>query len=128
MMDRKIKGKTQVHGLGLPAATSANFAEPIGPPTIPGPLIEAKIGDTIVVNFRNKVDAPVTIHPHGIFYAQEMDGAYKGKYTDPGGFVQREPDVHVRVGRARRAPRALALPRPRADGADARSTRACSDR
>ena len=30
----------------------------------------------------------MTIHPHGIFYAQEMDGAYKGKYTDPGGFVQ----------------------------------------
>ena len=31
----------------------------------------------------------MTIHPHGIFYAHEMDGAYKGKYTDPGGFVQR---------------------------------------
>jgi FtsP/CotA-like multicopper oxidase with cupredoxin domain len=32
--------------------------------------------------------APVTMHPHGIFYANEMDGTYKGKWTDPGGFVQ----------------------------------------
>ena len=31
----------------------------------------------------------MTMHPHGIFYANEMDGAYKGKFTDPGGFVQR---------------------------------------
>ena len=28
------------------------------------------------------------MHPHGIFYSNEMDGAYKGKWTDPGGFVQ----------------------------------------
>ena len=29
------------------------------------------------------------MHPHGIFYANEMDGTYKGKFTDPGGFVQK---------------------------------------
>ena len=56
---------------------------------MPGPLIEAEVGDTVVVHFRNKLKAPVTMHPHGIFYANEMDGAYKGKFTDPGGFVQR---------------------------------------
>ena len=56
---------------------------------MPGPLIEAEVGDTVVVHFRNKLQAPVTMHPHGIFYANEMDGAYKGKLTDPGGFVQR---------------------------------------
>ena len=56
---------------------------------MPGPLIEAEVGDTVVVHFRNKLQAPVTMHPHGIFYANEMDGAYKGKWTDPGGFVQR---------------------------------------
>ena len=30
------------------------------------------------------------MHPHGIFYADEMDGGYKGKFTDPGGFVQHD--------------------------------------
>ena len=55
---------------------------------IPGPLLEAETGDTIVVNFRNETGTPVTMHPHGIFYTSDMDGSYKGKYTDPGGFVQ----------------------------------------
>ena len=32
----------------------------------------------------------MTIHPHGVFYSQEMDGAYKGRHTDPGGFVQKK--------------------------------------
>ncbi len=30
------------------------------------------------------------MHPHGIFYTADMDGSYKGKYTDPGGFVQNQ--------------------------------------
>jgi manganese oxidase len=68
---------------------SANFAQPLGPATIPGPLIDATVGDTVVVHFQNRCDVPVTMHPHGIFYSNEMDGAYKGTYTDPGGFVQK---------------------------------------
>ena len=89
MMDRKVKGKTKF----VPYAYrpySAGFAAPLGPATVPGPLIEAETGDAIVVNFRNKIDAPVTIHPHGVFYTQDMDGAYKGRHTDPGGFVQKK--------------------------------------
>ena len=82
----------------------------------------------MVVNFQNKLDSPVTMHPHGIFYAQEMDGAYKGKFTDPGGFVQKKPDLPVRLGGPRGHRGRLALPRPRADGPAARSTRACSGR
>src|SRR5207237_8794343 len=49
----------------------------------------ASASATVVVHSRNQLQAPATMHPHGIFYANEMDGAYKGKWTDPGGFVQR---------------------------------------
>jgi manganese oxidase len=87
MMDQKIKGKTKFEAFAY-RAYSPNFAAPLGPATIPGPLIEAETGDAVVVNFQNAVDGPVTIHPHGIFYSQDMDGAYKGRHTDPGGFVQ----------------------------------------
>ena len=87
MMAEPVKGKTKFTAYGY-RPYSANFEHPIGPATIPGPLIEAEVGDTVVVHFRNKLKAPVTIHPHGVFYANEMDGAYKGKFTDPGGFVQ----------------------------------------
>ncbi len=88
MMDKKVKGKTKFTAFAYRAYTPG-FAAPLGPATIPGPLIEADVGETVIVNFQNKLPAPVTIHPHGIFYTQEMDGAYKGRHTDPGGFVQR---------------------------------------
>jgi FtsP/CotA-like multicopper oxidase with cupredoxin domain len=88
MMDKKVKGKTKFTAYAY-RPYSAGFAAPLGPATIPGPLIEAETGDAVVVNFRNKLGTPVTIHPHGILYSQDMDGAYKGKYTDPGGFVQK---------------------------------------
>jgi FtsP/CotA-like multicopper oxidase with cupredoxin domain len=89
MMDQKVKGKTKFTAWAY-RPYSPNFEAPIGPPTIPGPTIDCEVGDTVVVNFQNMVDSPVTMHPHGIFYAQEMDGAYKGRHTDPGGFVQRK--------------------------------------
>lgn len=65
-----------------------NFTRPIGPATLPGPLLDATVGETLVVHFRNTLPIPVTMHPHGVFYSNEMDGAYKGYWTDPGGFVQ----------------------------------------
>jgi FtsP/CotA-like multicopper oxidase with cupredoxin domain len=88
MMAERVKlGKTSFKAYGY-RPYSAGFKLPLGPARVPGPLIEAEVGDTVVVHFRNKTGAPVTMHPHGIFYANEMDGSYKGKWTDPGGFVQ----------------------------------------
>ncbi len=87
MMDKKVKGDTRFKAYTY-RAYSPGFREPLKRGKIPGPLIEANVGDTVAVHFRNKLKVPVTMHPHGIFYSVEMDGAYKGKYTDPGGFVQ----------------------------------------
>jgi FtsP/CotA-like multicopper oxidase with cupredoxin domain len=88
MMNKRVKGRTRFPAYAY-RRYSANFGSPLGPATIPGPLIEAEVGDQVVVHFQNRVDVPTTIHPHGIFYAEEMDGAYKGRFTDPGGFVQK---------------------------------------
>jgi FtsP/CotA-like multicopper oxidase with cupredoxin domain len=87
MMDKKVPGNTKFTALAY-RLFSPNFATPLGPPSIPGPLLQAQTGDTIVVHFRNETGVPVTMHPHGIFYTHDMDGAYKGKYTEPGGFVE----------------------------------------
>ena len=127
MMDKKVKGKTKFTAYAY-RPYSAGFAEPLGPATIPGPLIEAEIGDTIVVNFRNKIDAPVTMHPHGVFYSEEMDGAYKGRYTDPGGFVQTQRRPSSTSGRRARAPRASGSTTTTARWTRCRSSRACSGR
>jgi FtsP/CotA-like multicopper oxidase with cupredoxin domain len=87
MMDKKVPGKTTFTALAY-QPWAPGFAKPLGPPQIPGPLLEAQTGDTIVVNFKNQTGVPVTMHPHGVFYTHDMDGAYKGKYTEPGGFVE----------------------------------------
>ncbi len=40
-----------------------------------GPLIRAEVGDTIRVVFRNNGHKPYSIHPHGVFYKKDSEGA-----------------------------------------------------
>jgi FtsP/CotA-like multicopper oxidase with cupredoxin domain len=42
--------------------------------TVPGPLIEANVGDTLIVHFKNSLPKETTIHWHGIRVPNEMDG------------------------------------------------------
>ena len=95
MMDRPVRGSTTFTAWVYREYT-AGFAQPLGAATMPGPRIEAETGDTVLVHFRNRLRVPVTMHPHGVRYAPEMDGAYKGRATDPGGFVQ-PGDEHLYV-------------------------------
>jgi plastocyanin len=69
---------------------SAGFASPIGRPRMPGPTLQAEVGDVIVVHFSNldrRLRQAVTLHPHGVRYNPEYDGAYLGDFTRAGGFV-----------------------------------------
>jgi FtsP/CotA-like multicopper oxidase with cupredoxin domain len=69
---------------------STGFAEPLGPARMPGPTLTGEVGDTIVVHFRNadeSLDQAVTMHPHGVHYNPEYDGAYLGDFTRAGGFI-----------------------------------------
>lgn len=66
------------------------FASPLRPARIPGPTLEAEVGDVIKVHFRNadkKFLQAVTMHPHGVRYTPDYDGAYYGDYTRIGGFI-----------------------------------------
>ena len=40
-----------------------------------GPLIRAEVGDTIKVHFKNDTDFPASMHPHGVFYKKDSEGA-----------------------------------------------------
>lgn len=40
-----------------------------------GPLLRAVVGDTIRVVFRNNTPYPASVHPHGVFYAKDSEGA-----------------------------------------------------
>lgn len=40
----------------------------------PGPLIDAKVGDKLIVHFKNSLPEPTTVHWHGIRLPAAMDG------------------------------------------------------
>ncbi len=40
-----------------------------------GPVIRAEVGDTIKVVFRNNCSFPDSVHPHGVLYAKDSEGA-----------------------------------------------------
>lgn len=49
-----------------------------------GPLLRAVVGDTIRVVFRNNTGFPSSVHPHGVFYAKDSEGAPYQDGTDGG--------------------------------------------
>jgi len=76
-------------------AFTANWGEAlpgsddIGPNTgIPGPVLRAEVGDTVLVHFRNNdthYGWPHSMHPHGFKYAPDSDGSYiASDTTTPG--------------------------------------------
>jgi len=61
----------------------------IGPNTgIPGPVLRAEVGDVITVHFRNNDSHyrwPHTVHPHGVRYTPDNDGAWMADDPDKPG-------------------------------------------
>lgn len=47
-----------------------------------GPLLRGSVGDTIRVVFRNNTRFPASMHPHGVFYLKDSEGA---PYADGAG-------------------------------------------
>jgi manganese oxidase len=48
-----------------------------------GPVIQAEVGDTIKVVFKNNATKPYGVHPHGVFYAKGSEGAPYDDGTGP---------------------------------------------
>jgi FtsP/CotA-like multicopper oxidase with cupredoxin domain len=72
-----------------------DFAEPIpnaaGDRGIQGPLIHARVGDTILVHFRNldtTFNRPHSMHFHGVHYRFGSDGSYIPGFSGPGANVK----------------------------------------
>ena len=41
-----------------------------------GPLVRAEVGDTIKIVFRNNAKFAAAVHPHGVFYNKDSEGAH----------------------------------------------------
>jgi FtsP/CotA-like multicopper oxidase with cupredoxin domain len=58
---------------------------------IPGPLLHARVGDRIVVHFKNldnEFEHPHSMHFHGVEYAVGSDGAFLPGFSGPGANVK----------------------------------------
>jgi FtsP/CotA-like multicopper oxidase with cupredoxin domain len=55
--------------------------------SLPGPLIRAKVGDRLIVHFKNSLPEPTSIHWHGLRIPNDMDGVPDEPYPaiPPGG-------------------------------------------
>jgi FtsP/CotA-like multicopper oxidase with cupredoxin domain len=40
-----------------------------------GPILHAEVGDTIKIIFKNNASRPYSMHPHGVFYQKDSEGA-----------------------------------------------------
>jgi FtsP/CotA-like multicopper oxidase with cupredoxin domain len=87
--NRKVPGRQRYRAYVYREMTEgfAGYARAVN---IPGPTLFAEVGDVLVVHFRNaddKLRQAVTVHPHGVKYNPEYDGAYLGEFTRAGGFI-----------------------------------------
>ena len=41
---------------------------------LPGPLVKTRVGDRLIVHFKNQLQDPTTVHWHGVRVPIEMDG------------------------------------------------------
>lgn len=99
-------GQDLIHGGPIPAPwtrnttwektryieyTDASFATKKPQPAwlgVLGPIIRAEVGDTIVVHFRNRASGSYGMHPHGVRYDKDNEGAH---YMPAGAGAQVEP-------------------------------------
>ncbi len=73
-LDARLEEIEFLPGLTTPAWTYGG--------TVPGPLIRARVGDRVVVNFTNHLPEATSIHWHGMRVPNEMDGV-PGVTQDP---------------------------------------------
>nr|WP_157577244.1 multicopper oxidase domain-containing protein [Saccharomonospora iraqiensis] len=56
-----------------------------GGATVPGPVLEIWEGDTLEIELVNTTDKRLSIHPHGVDYSVDSDGApLNGSFNEPG--------------------------------------------
>lgn len=89
-----------VDGIATEVWAYRDAGSPDAVSSVPGPLIEAALGDRLVVHLRNELPEGTTLHWHGLRVPEAMDGNPMNGGTIPSGesatvdFVLRDPGLH----------------------------------
>ena len=74
-----------------------------GGATVPGPILQMYEGDTLEITLVNTTDRRLSIHPHGVDYSTDSDGApFNGSFNEPGEtrtYVWRSHEMTAAAGR-----------------------------
>ncbi|MEM7352621.1 MAG: multicopper oxidase family protein [Acidobacteriota bacterium] len=81
VVEINLTARPAVWGFGIGSETAVWTYNGV----LPGPTIEAKVGDTLVVNFCNDLPQPTTVHWHGVETPANMDGSNLSQLTIPPG-------------------------------------------
>ncbi|XP_069746918.1 ferroxidase HEPHL1-like isoform X1 [Narcine bancroftii] len=49
-----------------------------------GPVLRAEVEDVIIIHFKNFASRPYSVHPHGVFYEKDSEGAFYPDRTSAG--------------------------------------------
>jgi FtsP/CotA-like multicopper oxidase with cupredoxin domain len=85
-MDMPVRGRTRFTAFTYSEWTTG-FAARKRKPSMPGPTLQAEVGDVLRVHVRNAATQAITMHPHGVRYTPDYDGTYMGERTRAGGFI-----------------------------------------
>lgn len=53
--------------------------------TVPGPMLQARVGEQVIVHFQNDLPAPTTVHWHGLRVPNAHDGSMSSQHEIPSG-------------------------------------------
>ncbi|WP_127500584.1 multicopper oxidase domain-containing protein [Actinoplanes solisilvae] len=74
-----------------------------GGATVPGPVLEMYEGDTLEITLVNTTNQRLSIHPHGVDYSTDSDGApFNGSFNNPGEtrkYIWRSHEMTATTGR-----------------------------
>ncbi|MCC6646359.1 MAG: multicopper oxidase family protein [Polyangiaceae bacterium] len=71
VVEVELEAKVSLHTI-VPGAQTPLWTYDGG---LPGPLLRARVGDRVIVHFRNSLPAATTVHWHGVRVPAAMDGA-----------------------------------------------------
>ncbi|MCP3961841.1 MAG: multicopper oxidase family protein [bacterium] len=93
VVEINLTAREAVWGFGIGSSTAVWTYNSV----IPGPMIEAEVGDTLIVNFCNDLPRETTVHWHGVETPANMDGSNLAQLTvEPGGTFRYEfPLLHA---------------------------------
>ena len=117
----------QVHARSATSSTAPASPPRSAPPTMPGPTLAGRgrrhAASSTSATATTHFGQAHTMHPHGVSYTPDYDGAYLGTFTRVGGFIAPGEEFTYTWECVPELGRRLAVPRPRAQPHDQRGPR-----